>query len=104
MVRAFDGSHVVNVYFGDGLKVNATAQLGLMAIHVVGERSFLTIEHEPSLVPCLELLAHLEQVAATRVVVDGDQGLLGARINLIDELVSAVLDVLPKIEVVVSHW
>lgn len=94
---------MIDVDLVDRLKVDGAAQLRLVSIHVVGERALEAIEHEPTLVPRLELLAHLKHVAAARVRVDEHERLLGVRVELIDELVAAVLDVLSQVKVVVPN-
>jgi hypothetical protein len=102
-VGRLDRSHVVHVDLVDGLKVDRAAQLRLVLVHVVGERARGSVEHEPPLVPGLELLAHLEQVAAARGGVQVNQRLTGVRVELVDELVAAVLDVLLQVEVGLAY-
>lgn len=94
---------MVNVDLVDRLKVNAAAQLRFVSVHVVAESALDAVEYEPALVPRLELLAHLEHVAAARVRVDYDERLLRVRIDLVHELMATVLDVLSQVEVVVAN-
>ncbi len=92
--------HVDLVY---RLEVDCAAQLGLVLVQVVAERALGPVEHEPALVPRPELLAHLEQVAAARVRVENHERLTCARIELIDELVAAVVNMLLQVKVALSH-
>ena len=87
-VRAPHSPHVIDEHLLDRLEVNAAAQLRLMSVIVVAQRALVAIEHKPALVPRLELLAHLEQVAATRVAIDVEQRLPAARTNVARRLVT----------------
>ena len=95
VVGTLDGAHVVDVDLVDGGEGDRAAQLGLALVHVVEERALAAVEDEPPLVPHLELLAHLEQVAATRARVH-----VHARAG---ELMAAVLHVSAQVEVRVAH-
>ena len=103
-IGRLDCAHVVNVDLVDRLKVDAATQLRLMSVHVVAESALLTVEHKPPLVPGLELLAHLEQVAAARMLINEHERLLCAWLHLVHQLMPAVFHVVFQVKVVVAHW
>ena len=94
---------MVDIDLINGLKIDGAAEFSLVAVHVIGECSFEAVENEPAFVPRLELLTHLEHVAATRVCVYLHERLLCVRVYLVHELMAAVLDVLTQVEVVVAY-
>lgn len=64
---------------------------------VVGQSASVAVKDEPALLPRFDFAAHLDQVAAARLLRDGQ---VEARVRA----VSRRLDVSPQVEVVLSHW
>ncbi len=58
-VGTLNGAHMVHVDLANRLKVDAATQLCLALIQVIAQRTLLSVEDKPALVPRLELLAHL---------------------------------------------
>lgn len=64
---------------------------------VIGERAPVAVKHEPAFLPRFDFAPHLDQVAAARLLRDGQ---VEARVGA----VARRLDVRPKVEVVLPHW